>query len=150
MTRAELAIVEFLLTSGVTELDDLPDWLLAAIEADGEDTMSHELITAASLLFARRQQPGIGFGAARRFLADYAADPVKNQGLVERINAFRLSCCLERLRRSGKLAKISIGDPFEPDSQVSVTLTEADWRLLNSDPDADAMQLFRRSRWSMN
>jgi hypothetical protein len=94
MTHAERRIVEFLLTSNATELADLPDWFLALIEGEGGDEPSHELITAASLLFVRRERPGIKFGPARHLLTCYAADPVKLAELAERIQVFRLSCCL--------------------------------------------------------
>jgi hypothetical protein len=150
MTKSELSIIEFLITSNATELADLPDWFLIAIETGNDDGMSHELITAATFLFARRQRPGIGYGAARRLMAAYTADPVKCQELEDRINAFRLSCCFERLKRAGYLADFTIGDPFDPESNVAVTLTEKDWQFLNSHPDKDAMRRFRQGRWNLN
>jgi hypothetical protein len=48
MTDAELRIVEFLMTSDATRPADLPDWLLALLEGDRQEELSHELITAAS------------------------------------------------------------------------------------------------------
>ena len=50
MTDAELRIVEFLMTSDATRPADLPDWLLALLEGDSQEELSHELITAASLM----------------------------------------------------------------------------------------------------
>jgi hypothetical protein len=50
MTDAELRIVEFLRTSDATRPADLPDWLLALLGGDGQEELSHELITAASLV----------------------------------------------------------------------------------------------------
>lgn len=150
MTHDEIRIIEYLFTTNATELADLPDWLLFLVESGNADGFSHELITAASLMFIRRQWPGIGFTAARGLLAEYVADPVKGEELAERINAFRLSCCFERLRRAGRYEAIAIDDPFEPEGQMSVTLTEADWRLLNSDPTVSEVRLFRQSRWSVN
>jgi hypothetical protein len=150
MTHHELRIIEFLFTTHANNLADLPDWLLHLIEADNADGWSHELITAASLLFIRRQRPGIRFAAARSLLAEYADDPIKRHELAERINAFRLSCCFERLRRAGRYEAISIDDPFEPEGTVSVTLTEADWQFLNSQSTESDVRLYRQSRWSMN
>ena len=59
MTEAERRIVAFLLASDATTPADLPDWLLALLEGDDPEELSHELITAASLLYARRLRPGI-------------------------------------------------------------------------------------------
>jgi hypothetical protein len=58
MTDAELRIVEFLMTSDATRPADLPDWLLALLEGDRQEELSHELITAASLMYVRRSWPG--------------------------------------------------------------------------------------------
>jgi len=77
MTHAERCIVEFLISSNATEMTELPDWLLALVEGDGGDELSHELITAAALLFVRRQRPGIGLGPAQQVLADYVSDPAR-------------------------------------------------------------------------
>src|SRR5512147_1473256 len=112
MTDAELRIIEFLIsTSDATRPADLPDWLLALLEGDGQEEMSHELITAASLLYARRLRPGIGFDAARALIAEYAADPARLEDLCGRITTFRLSCCFERLKRSGRFEDVFIDDP---------------------------------------
>lgn len=92
MTHAEQRIVEFLLTSNPTELADLPDWFLALLEQDGGDEPSHELITAATLMLVRREQPGLKFGDARRIIAGFAGDPAKLEDLSAKIQAFRLSC----------------------------------------------------------
>ena len=66
MTEAELRIIEslFLMTSHATRPADLPDWLLALLEDDHSEELTHELITAATLISIRRQRPGISFGAA--------------------------------------------------------------------------------------
>ena len=50
MTDAELRIIEFLMTSEVTRPAELPDWMLALLEGDRPEELSHELITAASLM----------------------------------------------------------------------------------------------------
>ena len=89
------------------------------------------MITAASLLFVRRGRPGITFGAARELLAVYAADPAGLEELSGRIAAFRLCCCFERLKRSGRFEEVMIDDPFDPEGGVSVKLTEEEWRSVD-------------------
>ena len=131
MTDAELRIIDFLMTSDATRPADLPDWLLALLEGDRQEELSHELITAASLMYVRRLHPGIGFGAARALIAEYAADPARLEDLSARITAFRLSCCFERLKRAGRFEDVLIDDPFDPEGAVSVKLTEAEWRSVN-------------------
>jgi hypothetical protein len=131
MTEAELRIVEFLMTSDVTRPADLPDWLLSLLEADHHDEPSHELITAASLMYVRRLHPGIGFGTARALIAQHAADPARLEDLSARITAFRLSCCFERLKRAGRFEEVLIDDPFDPEGVVSVKLPDAGWRSVN-------------------
>src|SRR3954453_21924947 len=125
MTDAELRIIEFLMTSDAARPADLPDWMLALLEGDQPDEMTHELITAASLLYARRLWPGIGFHAARAQLAQYVDDPARLDDLYGRIIAFRLSCCFERLKRAGRFEDVFIDDPFDPEGVVAVKLTEA-------------------------
>jgi hypothetical protein len=132
MSDAELRIIEFLMTSGATHPADLPDWLLALLEGDRQEDLSHELITAASLIYVRRQQPGISFDTARDLIAEYASDPARLEDLFGRITAFRLSCCFERLKRAGRFQDVFIDDPFDPEGTVSVKLTEADWWSVNS------------------
>src|SRR3954451_16746594 len=90
MTDAQLRIIEFLMTSDAIRPADLPDWLLALLEADSREELSHELITAATLMYVRRLHPEIGFGAARALIAEYAADPARLVDLSARIMAFRL------------------------------------------------------------
>jgi hypothetical protein len=131
MSDAELRIIEFLMTSDATQPADLPDWLLALLECDLQEELSHELITAASLMYVRRLRPGINFDAARALIAEYAADPARLEDLSGRIMAFRLACCFERLKRSGRFEDVLIDDPFDPESVVSVKLTEAEWRSVN-------------------
>jgi hypothetical protein len=131
MTEAELRIIAFLMTSDATRPADLPDWLLALLEGRCQEEPSHELITAASLLFVRRLHPGIGLDAARAVLADYAADPARLAELSGRIAAFRLACCFERLKRAGRFEDVFIDDPFDPEGVVSVKLTEVGWRSVN-------------------
>ncbi len=131
MTDAELRIVEFLRTSEATRPADLPDWLLALLEGERQEELSHELITAASLMYVRRLRPGISFDAARALLAEYAADPVRLEDLCGRITAFRLSCCFERLKRAGRFEDVLIDDPFDPEGVVSVKLPEAEWQSVN-------------------
>ena len=131
MTDAELRIIEFLMTSDATRPADLPDWLLALLEGDCREESSHELITTASLMYARRLHPGISFDAARALITEYAADPARLEELSGRIMAFRLSCCFERLKRAGRFEDVLIDDPFDPEGVVSVKLTEAEWRSVN-------------------
>ena len=131
MTDAELRIIAFLKTSDATRPADLPDWMLALLEGDRPEELSHELITAASLLYARRLHPGIRLDDARALIAGYAADPARLEELSGRITAFRLACCFERLKRSGRFEDVFIDDPFDPDGAVSVKLTEAEWRSAN-------------------
>ena len=131
MTDAERRIVAFLMTSGATRPADLPDWLLSLLEGDRQEELSHELITAATLMYVRRLHPRIGFGAARALIAEYAADPARLEDLSARITAFRLSCCFERLKRAGRFEEVLIDDPFDPEGVVSVKLPEAGWRSVN-------------------
>ena len=120
------------MTSDATRPADLPDWLLALLEDDRQEELSHELITTASLMYIRRLNPGISFGAARVLITEYAADPARLEELSARITAFRLSCCFERLKRSGRFEDVLIDDPFDPDGAVAVKLTEAEWQSVNS------------------
>ena len=131
MTETELRIIEFLLTSGATRPADLPDWLLALIEGDGSEELSHELITVASLIYVRRERPGISFAAARALIAESAADPAQLAELAGRIIASRLACCFERLKQSGRFEDVFIDDPFDPEGVVAVKLTEAEWQSVN-------------------
>ncbi len=135
MTDAELRIIEFLMTSDATRPADLPDWLLALIEGDSPDELSHELITTASLMYIRRLRPGISVDDARALIAEYAANPAGLEDLLSRITAFRLSCCFERLKRAGRFEDVFIDDPFDPEGMVSVKLTEAEWRFVNQGED---------------
>ena len=114
VTHAEQRIVEFLIHSNATELADLPDWFLALVEGDGGSEPSQEMITAASLLYVRRQRPGIEFGAAQRLLASYASDPERLDELMKKIQAFRLSCGFERLKRGGTLRSGHDRRPVRP------------------------------------
>jgi hypothetical protein len=134
MTDAELRIVEFLMNSDATRPADLPDWLLALLEGERADELSHELITAASLMYVRRLRPGISFDVAQALIAEYADDPARFEDLSGRITAFRLSCCFERLKRAGRFEDVLIDDPFDPDGQVLVRLNEQEWQSLNADP----------------
>jgi len=131
MTDAELRIIEFLMTFDATRPADLPDWMLTFLDGDADGEPSHELITAASLMYVRRLHPGISFDAARALIAEYAADPARLEDLSGRITAFRLSCCFERLKRSGRFEDVLIDDPFDPEGAVSVKLTEAEWLSFN-------------------
>jgi hypothetical protein len=131
MTDAELRIIQFLMASGATRAADLPDWLLGLLESDRQEELTHELITAASLMYVRRLHPGISLATARGLLAEYATDPTRLEDLSGRITAFRLSCCFERLKRSGRIEDVLIEDPFDPDGAVSVKLTETEWRSIN-------------------
>jgi hypothetical protein len=150
MTHGERRIVEFLITSNATEMADLPDWFLAVVEGDGRDEPSPELITAASLMLVRRERPGIKFGPARRMLADFANDPAKLEELAAKIQAFRLSCVLERLKRAGLIEEVVLGNPFDLESEISVSLSEKDWRFWNSSPTRQEVQVHMQGRWCMN
>jgi hypothetical protein len=119
------------MTSDATRPADLPDWLLALLEGDSQQELSHELITTASLMYVRRLWPGISFDTARTLLTQYAADPARLEDLSARITAFRLSCCFERLKRAGRFEDVLIDDPFDPEGAVAVKLTEAEWRSVN-------------------
>ena len=136
MTNAELRIIECLMTSDATRPADLPDWLLALLESDSQEELSHELITTASLMYVRRLNPGISFDAARALIAEYAADPARLEELSGRIMAFRLSCCFERLKRAGRFEDVFIDDPFDPEGTVAVKLTEAQWPSVSSSSTA--------------
>ena len=131
MTDAELRIIAFLMTSDATRPADLPDWLLALLEGESQEELSHELITTASLMYLRSLHPGSSFDTARTLLTEYAADPVRLADLSGRITAFRLSCCFERLKRAGRIEDVFIDDPFDLEGIVSVKLTEAEWRSVN-------------------
>jgi hypothetical protein len=144
MTDAELRIIEFLMTSDATRPADLPDWLLALVEGDRPEELSHELITAASLMYVRRLRPGISLDTARALIAEYADDPARLEDLSGRIAAFRLSCCFERLRRSGRLEDVLIDDPFDPEDQVAVKLTREEWQTVNAASDRRGTALGRQ------
>lgn len=88
-------------------------------------------VTAASLMDFRRLRPGIRFDTARDLIAEYAADPARLEELSGRITAFRLACCFERLKRSGRFEDVLIDDPFDPEGVVSVKPTEAQWRSVH-------------------
>jgi hypothetical protein len=133
MTDAELRIIEFLITSEATRPAELPDWMLALLEGDCPEELSHELITAASLMYVRRLHPGISFESAQALITEYATDPARLEDLSGRITAFRLACCFERLKRSGRFEDVFIDDPFDLDGQVSVRLNEQEWRSINAD-----------------
>src|SRR5271166_4341168 len=45
ITDAELRIIEFLMTSDVTRPADLPDWMLALLQGDRPEELSHKLIS---------------------------------------------------------------------------------------------------------
>src|SRR6516225_1983528 len=122
MTDDEFRIIAFLEASAATRPADLPDWMLALLEGDRPEEMSPELITAASLIYARRLHPGIGLDAARALMARSAADPARLAALADRIAAFRLACRFERLRRAGRIEEVFIDDPFDPEAEVSVEL----------------------------
>jgi len=139
MTDDELRIIAFLEASAATRPADFPDWMLALLEGDHPEQMSPELITAASLIYARRLHPGIGLDAALALMAEYADDPARLADLSERFAAFRLACAFERLKRAGRLEDVFIDDPFDPESEVSVQLTEARWQSANREsPPGDA------------
>jgi hypothetical protein len=150
MTHDERRIVEFLISSNATEMADLPDWFLGLVEGEGGEGPSQELIMAASLMLIRRERPGIKFGAARRLLADYATDTAKVEELAVKIQAFRLSCGLERLKRAGLIEEVILGNPFDLESQVSVRLNEEDWRFWNSAPSRQEVQVQMQRRWGIN
>jgi hypothetical protein len=139
MTDDELRIIAFLEASAAARPAEFPDGMLALLEGDRPEEMGPELITAASLLYARRLHPGIGPDDALALMAGYADDPARLADLSERFAAFRLACCFERLKRAGRFEKVSIDDPFDPEAEVSVKLTEARWQSANREaPSRDA------------
>jgi hypothetical protein len=150
MTHAERRIVEFLITSNAREMADLPDWFLGLVEGEGGEGPSQELITAASLMLVRRERPGIKLSSARRLLAAFASDPAKVEELKAKIQAFRLSCGLERLKRAGLIEEMYLGDPFDLEGEVSVSLSEEDWRFWNSNPTKQEVHVHMQSRWCAN
>ncbi len=150
MTEGERRIIEHLMTSNATEIKDLPDWFLGVVERGDGEGPSRELITAASLMLVRREWPGIGFGAAQRILAGYAGDPIRFEELAAKIQAFRLSCSFERLRRAGLYEEVVMGDPFDLDGEVSVRLTESDWEFFNSNPTKQEVHIHLQGRRGMN
>jgi hypothetical protein len=132
MTNGELRIIDFLMTSDATRPADLPDSMLALLEDDRSEELSHELITAVSLMYARRLHPGISLDTARALIAQYAADLARLEDLSGRITAFRLACCFQRLKRSGRFEDVFIDDPFDSNGPVAVKLTETVWRSANA------------------
>jgi hypothetical protein len=150
MTQAEQRIVEFLVTSNATRPEDLPDWFLMLIEGDGGAEISHELITAASFILMRRERPGIKFSVARQMLAKDTSDPARLEALMGKIQAFRLSCCFERLKRAGLYEDVYIGDPFDLDGQVAVTLTDDGLGFFQSNPTKQDIHIHMQRRWGMN
>jgi hypothetical protein len=150
MTEAERRIVEFLITSNATEMADLPDWLLSLVERESGEGPSQELITAASLMLVRRERPGIKFGAARRLLSGYAGDPAKLAEFSAKIQAFRLSCAFERLKRAGLYEDVYLGDPFDLEGEVSVRLSDEDRRFFDSNPSRQDVQIRLQGRWGQN
>jgi hypothetical protein len=146
MTQDERRIVEHLMTTIATELEDLPDWILGILEkGDGEEP-SRELITAVSLMLVRRERPGIGFGAARRVLAGYVSDPARYDELAAKIQAYRLSCSFKRLKWAGLYEEVAMGDPIDPDGEVSVRLTKTDWEFFNSNPTKREVHMHLQGR----
>ena len=83
-------------------------------------------------MYVRRERPGFSFGTAQELLAGYAADPAKLEELSGRITVFRLCCCFERLKRSGRFEDVVIDDPFDLEGGVSVKWTEGEWQSINS------------------
>jgi hypothetical protein len=60
------------------------------VEGDGDEP-GREPITAASLMYVRRERPGIGFDAAREIVASFAGNPARPEEMQGRTAAFRLS-----------------------------------------------------------
>jgi hypothetical protein len=59
--------------------------------------------------------------------------PGETRGPLRSIAAFRPSCCFEWLNRSGRLEDVLIDDPFDPNGQGVVKLTEEEWQSVNLD-----------------
>jgi hypothetical protein len=85
---------------------------------------------------------------ARALIAEYATDPARLEDLAGRIAVFRLACCFERLKRAGRIEDVFIDDPFDPEGEVSVKLTELERRSVNrgSPPQESAHTLRDFSR----
>ena len=66
VTEDEQKIIAFLFANDVTDLADLPDWLLGLMgcEWGEEEQPPPEFITGALSLFVRRKYPGVGFDTA--------------------------------------------------------------------------------------
>lgn len=133
MTEAEVRIVEYLMASNASRPSDLPDWVLAHMGADEEGEPSHELITAVALMYVRRGRPWLTLEATRTELVRTVSEQGGWEALSGRVSAFRVSCCLERLRRIGRVDQVWNEDPFDLSGVVSVTLSESEWRERHGD-----------------
>jgi hypothetical protein len=150
MTPGERRIVDFLTVSNASTMAELPDWFLALVEGDGGDGWSPELVTAASFLWVRREHPGIAFSTAQQFLASDADDPAKFEEWRMKIQAFRLSCGFERLKRAGLFEDVLLGDPFDLDGPVSVVLSEEDRAFFNGNPTKQDIHIRMQRRHGLN
>ncbi|HMB03368.1 MAG TPA: hypothetical protein VKP69_06460 [Isosphaeraceae bacterium] len=139
MTKNEQTIIEFLFSNDVVELADLPDWLLGLMgcEWGEEEQPPPKFITGALCLLVRREYPGVTLGKAQRLMADSLTNPAKVEELTERLTCFRLACSLERLRRAGRYEEVFGGDPFDPNAEVAVKLTNEDFEFFNSQPSKE-------------
>jgi hypothetical protein len=119
------------MNSNATRLADLPDWLLVRLGGRSlgraEPRVDHRCLAHVCPLPAAR----ISFDTAQAMIAEHAADLARPEDLSGRITVFRLSCCFERLKHSGRFEDVIIDDPFDPESQVAAKLTEEKWQSVN-------------------
>jgi hypothetical protein len=111
MTTHDLdRLLAYAATVAEDDIDDLgayPDWFLAAVEARSADELPPQVVFAAYLLCARRDDPRLSMPAAFDRVDQEPAERL--WGIA---TAFTLSCSLERLKRAGLLERYAIDDPF--------------------------------------
>src|SRR5512135_2121048 len=115
-----------------------------------EEQPTPEFITGALSLLVRREFPGGTVAAAQRLMADDLTNPAKVEELTERLTCFRLACSLERLRRAGFYEEVICGDPFDPDAEVAVKLTNEDFEFFNSQPSKEEVRAHVQRRFGMH
>src|SRR5512135_2393798 len=115
-----------------------------------EEQPTPEFITGALSLFVRREDSGVTLGAAKRLIGDYLTNPAKVDELTTRLQCFRLACALERLKRAGLYEEVFCGDPFDPDAEVEVKLTNEDVEFFNSQPSQEEVRVHVQRRFGMH
>jgi hypothetical protein len=74
--------------------------------------------------------------------------PDAARGVLTKFQAFWLSCGFARLKGSGFYEDVANGDPFDPDGEVSVKLTEEAWPLFRADPSKHDAHMVPQKLWS--